>query len=36
MSGITNPNDWRQSAYRGLRQNALRMLIANSPEMQAC
>jgi uncharacterized protein (DUF1800 family) len=36
MSGITNPNDWRQSAYRGLRQNELRMLIANSPDMQAC
>ena len=27
--------DWQESAYRGLRQNALRMLIANSPDMQA-
>ncbi|MGI9020763.1 MAG: DUF1800 domain-containing protein [Solirubrobacterales bacterium] len=35
LAGITNPGDWRQSAYRGLRQNALRMLIASSPDMQA-
>ncbi len=35
LAGITNPGDWRQSAYRGLRQNALRMLIVNSPDMQA-
>jgi uncharacterized protein (DUF1800 family) len=28
--------DWQRRAYRGLRQNALRMLIANSPDMQAC
>jgi uncharacterized protein (DUF1800 family) len=27
--------DWQESAYRGLRQNALRMLIANSPDLQA-
>ena len=27
--------DWQESAYRALRQNALRMLIANSPDMQA-
>ena len=27
--------DWQQSTYRALRQNALRMLIATSPDMQA-
>ncbi len=26
---------WQRSPYRGLRQNALRMLIANSPDLQA-
>jgi hypothetical protein len=26
--------DWEQSSYRALRQNALRMLIATSPDMQ--
>jgi hypothetical protein len=35
LAGISNPGDWRQSSYRGLRQNALRLLIANSPDMQA-
>ncbi len=28
--------DWQQSTYRGLRQNALRVLIASSPEYQTC
>ena len=28
--------DWQQETYRLLRQNALRMLIATSPEMQSC
>ncbi len=27
-------DDWQQEAYRALRQNALRMLIASSPEFQ--
>ena len=27
--------NWQRSAYRALRQNALRMLIATSPDMQA-
>ena len=27
--------DWEQSAFRALRQNALRMLIATSPDLQA-
>jgi hypothetical protein len=27
--------DWEKSAYRALRQNALRMLIATSPDLQA-
>jgi uncharacterized protein (DUF1800 family) len=27
--------DWQQSPYRAMRQNALRMLIASSPDMQA-
>jgi hypothetical protein len=26
--------DWQQSTFRALRQNALRLLIATSPEMQ--
>ena len=26
--------EWQQSPYRALRQNALRMLIATSPDMQ--
>ena len=25
---------WQQSPYRAMRQNALRMLIATSPDMQ--
>ena len=28
--------EWQQETYRLLRQNALRMLIATSPEMQSC
>jgi hypothetical protein len=28
--------DWEQGTYRAMRQNALRMLIANSPDLQAC
>jgi hypothetical protein len=28
--------DWQKETYRALRQNALRMLIATSPEMQTC
>jgi uncharacterized protein (DUF1800 family) len=28
--------DWQQSAYRALRQNGLRMLIATSPDLQTC
>jgi hypothetical protein len=28
--------DWQQQTFRALRQNALRMLIATSPEMQSC
>ena len=28
--------DWQQQTFRALRQNALRMLIATSPEMQTC
>ena len=28
--------DWEQSAFRALRQNALRMLIATSPDLQTC
>ena len=28
--------DWQRSTFRALRQNALRMLIATSPEMQTC
>jgi uncharacterized protein (DUF1800 family) len=28
--------DWQEGTYRGLRQNALRMLIPMSPEMQTC
>ncbi|CAN5561991.1 DUF1800 domain-containing protein [soil metagenome] len=28
--------DWEESAYRGLRQNALRLLIATSPDLQTC
>jgi hypothetical protein len=26
--------DWEQSPYRAMRQNALRLLIATSPDMQ--
>ena len=26
--------EWQQSPYRAIRQNALRMLIATSPDMQ--
>ena len=28
--------DWQQSAYRAIRQNALRLLIATSPDLQTC
>ena len=28
--------DWQQSSYRALRQNALRMLIATSPDLHTC
>ena len=28
--------DWQQETFRLLRQNALRMLIATSPDMQTC
>jgi len=28
--------DWQKQTFRALRQNALRMLIATSPEMQTC
>ena len=28
--------DWQQDTFRLLRQNALRMLIATSPEIQSC
>jgi uncharacterized protein (DUF1800 family) len=28
--------DWEESAYRGLRQNALRMLIATAPDSETC
>ena len=28
--------DWHERTYRGLRQNALRMMIPMSPEMQTC
>jgi uncharacterized protein (DUF1800 family) len=28
--------DWERGAYRALRQNALRMLIATSPDLQTC
>ncbi len=28
--------EWQQSTFRALRQNALRMLIATSPDMQTC
>ena len=31
----TAREDWEKSAYRALRQNALRMLIATAPDMQA-
>jgi uncharacterized protein (DUF1800 family) len=27
---------WKRSYYRGLRQNALRMLLATAPDMEAC
>ena len=27
---------WKQSQYRALRQNALRMLVATSPDLQTC
>lgn len=27
---------WKQQSYRALRQNALRMLVATSPDMQTC
>ncbi len=28
--------DWHEKTYRGLRQNALRMMVPMSPEMQTC
>jgi uncharacterized protein (DUF1800 family) len=28
--------DWEESAYRALRQNALRLLVATSPDLQTC
>jgi hypothetical protein len=28
--------DWQQSPYRAIRQNALRMLVATSPDFQTC
>ena len=30
----TSKTKWEQSPYRAMRQNALRMLIATSPDMQ--
>jgi uncharacterized protein (DUF1800 family) len=33
VQGIAR-EDWQKGAYRGLRQNALRMLIATSPDLQ--
>ncbi len=33
LVGVANA-DWEQSPYRAMRQNALRMLIATSPDMQ--
>lgn len=28
--------DWQESSYRALRQNALRLMLATSPDMQTC
>jgi uncharacterized protein (DUF1800 family) len=28
--------DWQETAYRALRQNGLRALVANSPDMETC
>ena len=28
--------DWQQTTFRALRQNALRLLLATSPDMQTC
>jgi uncharacterized protein (DUF1800 family) len=28
--------DWQETTYRALRQNGLRMLVANSPDMETC
>ena len=28
--------DWQEATFRALRQNALRMLLATSPDMQTC
>ena len=33
LEGVANA-EWQQSPYRAIRQNALRMLIATSPDMQ--
>jgi hypothetical protein len=33
LEGVTTAK-WQQSPYRAIRQNALRMLIATSPDMQ--
>jgi hypothetical protein len=33
LEGVATAS-WEQSPYRALRQNALRMLIATSPDMQ--
>jgi hypothetical protein len=35
-AGAAATAEWQQESYRLLRQNALRILIATSPEMQTC
>jgi uncharacterized protein (DUF1800 family) len=35
-AGAAATDDWQQESFRLLRQNALRILIATSPEMQTC
>ena len=35
-AGAAATADWQQESFRLLRQNALRLLIATSPEMQTC
>jgi hypothetical protein len=27
---------WQETSYRALRQNALRLMLATSPDMQTC